>query len=121
MRGRLALAALVLVAASSAATIGIMRLASDGVDSGRTRTAEDDVRAATMRQLAALANMETAELRAIESTGRRAEVERELAALDSVLAAARNAVIASPLDHELLGVVNEVYRRRVAVIRGVAR
>lgn len=121
MRGTFALAALVLIAASSATTIGIMQLVARGADNGRGRSAEEDVRGATMRQLAALANMETAELRAIESTGRRAEVERELASLDSVLAAARAAAIASPLDHELLNVVNDVYRRRLAIIRGATR
>jgi anti-sigma factor RsiW len=121
MRGTLAAAALVLVAASLAATVGVMRLAARGADNGPGPSAEAGVRGATMRQLAALANMETAELRAIESTGRRAEVERELTALDSVLAVARDAAIASPLDHELLNVVNEVYDRRLAIIRRAKR
>lgn len=121
MRGSLGLAALVLVVASSAATMGIMRFASRVVDDGRGRSAEAEVRGATMRQLASLANMETAELRAIERSGRRAEVERQLASLDSVLAVAREAAIASPLDHELLNVVNDVYQRRLAIIRGAQR
>jgi hypothetical protein len=129
MRGTLALVALALVAASSATTVGVMRFVQGGagpraIDSpqvGPESSAAQDVRRATYRQLAALANAEVAELRAIERSGRRAEAERQLAALDSVLAGARKAVLAAPEDHERLRVIEDVYRRRHEVIRGVLR
>lgn len=126
MRGTLALAALTLVAASSVTTVGVMRLVQGSagaraIDSpqGPESSAAQDVRRATYRQLAALANAEAAELLAIERSGRRAEAERQLATLDSALADARAAVLATPEDHERLRVVEDVYRRRHEVIRGV--
>lgn len=135
MRGGLALAALVLVAASSAATIGVMRLAQRGAalrESGpptlpslpppigaRRGSVEADLRRATERQLVAHANAEAATLRRLETADRRvrAEVDRRLAELDSVLDVARAAALAAPGDDERLRVVEDVYRRRQDAIR----
>lgn len=134
MRGTLALAALVLVAASSVTTVGVMRLVQGearprAIDSeslpsppaGPAGSAAQDLRRATYRQLAALANAEAAELRAIERSGRRAEVEYQLTTLDSALAVARAAALGAPEDHARLRVVEDVYRRRHEMIRGVLR
>jgi len=135
MRGTLAVAAVALVATSSAATVGVMRLLDRAAElrssglpplpslpslpplPGRRSSAADNVRRATERQLDAYAKAEAATLRRIEPVGRRAAAERGLAALDSVLAAARAAALAAPGDEERLRVVEDVYRRRQDAIR----
>lgn len=132
MRGGLAVAALALVAASSATTVAVMRLVQRGAElrtnglpslpslpplDRRRSAAQDDLRRATERQFEAHAKAETAALRAIQRADQRADAERRLASLDSVLAAARAAALAAPGDEERRRVVEDVYRRRQDAIR----
>ena len=138
MRGGLLVGGLALVAASSAATVGVMRLIERGAAlrasgppslpslprlpplPGRRSSIDNDLWRATERQLDAYANAEAATLLRIQSAERRAAAERALASLDSVLAAARGAALAAPGDDEPLRVVEDVYRRRQDAIRRAA-
>jgi len=138
MRGGLAVAALVIVAASSATTMAVMRLAERGAElrtngppslpslpplpslprpGSRRGAVEDDLRRATERQFDAYAKAEAAALRGIQRGDQRADAERRLGALDSVLAAARAAALAAPGDDERRRAVEDVYRRRQDAIR----